>query len=834
MEENKDIIVETDEIQANSSNPEPLARSVYTMKAFQNSYQPATLAWDSVGDQANYNTNGAVTSEKWVRQGIYICSSDQFGGPGFFITDYDGFYDLPTYGNMFFKAVMCRLDLKVMVPPYSNFTAVVNVQRTVFKEGDDGSSTWLGMASGEWNACNTISKDNCGANGEWAGVPIESGFDSYSGKARHIDETRQCVYKTWNIDNRYSEKVVRTSMTPKYLMNMLERPKSYATRMGYVDKYHISAKEFSTYFTAYVWYGDDFDAGNYYENKATRLVLKTSERTGYIMLGWLDADINMLYPAGGAYRQRRGAKLQEQWMEDVVPYKVVHHYTQNDGTTSKKVETLYYMADKTVCPLPDQDFRYVTPEPITTSVKADGSTEIDYNYTIKKFLVQYCANGGHFSNGKDILKQEVRFGMQVDRLEEKPDRTGYLFSEWNPYPLDVDSSYSIVTRAKWTANKYTVKYDKNDDNATEEMEPQGFVYDQPQQLRKNTYECKHTVSFAVGDRRGDKAYFQPQTAECHFMGWAETADGKKVYDDGATVCNLTSERDGVKTLYAVWKSASIQLPQFYHEGYYFDAWYLDEDFKEESKAGDPGCEYFPTGDVTLYGRLICTKVENAEWDIRSAEYVYERPIWATWKAVEGAKAYRVGLGSEAKRENYPLYAEDFKGDNITYVNAGAIEVIGTELDFTEALKRFTAGGTFNFSVTPVFENIPEGSIGGTVSNTVTTLARPENLDWQEDYIAVWDGVEGAQYYILWFVDDNRESIGDDYPLDEVLSEDTELNIYGKDCIRVNASGKSRESMDLREVYEGTLIPMGYQVLAYSGKEKIYTPQYEKLTSSIIS
>lgn len=827
MEENKDIIVETDEIQANSSNPEPLARSVYTMKAFQSSYQPATLAWDSVGDKANYNTNGAVTSEKWVRQGIYICSSDQFGGPGFFITDYDGFYDLPTYGNMFFKAVMCRLDLKVMVPPYSNFTAVVDVQRTVFKEGDDGSSTWLGMATGEWNACNTISEDNCEANGKWAGVPIESGFYSYRGKARHIDETCQCVNKSWSIDNRYSENAVRTSMTPKYLMNMLERPEKYNTRMGYVDKYHISKEEFSLHFTAYVWYGDDFDAGNYYENKATRLVLKTSERTGYIMKGWLDAGINVLYPAGGAYRQRRGAKLQEQWVEDVVPYKVVHHYTQNDGTTSKKVETLYYMADKTVCPLPDQDFRYVTPEPITTSVKADGSTEIDYNYTIKKFLVQYCANGGHFSNGKDILKQEVRFGMQVDRLEEKPNRTGYLFSEWDPYPLDVESNYSIVTRAKWTANKYTVKYDKNDDNATGEMEPQEFVYDQPQQLSKNAYECNHTIKYEVVTPKGDTIRFE-QTVKCGFVGWKSEEYDAKVYNDEEMVCNLTSVVNDIVYFKALWEPASIQLPKFDYEGYYLDAWYESDQY--EGNPIKPGSEYKPKEGVTLYGKLICTKVENAEWDIRSAEYVYERPIWATWKAVEGAKAYRVGLESEAKRVNYPLYEEDFTGEGVTYINAGAVEVIGTKLDFTKALARFTAGGTFNFSVTPVFENIPEGSIGGTVSNTVTTLARPENLGWQEPYTAVWDSVEGADYYLLWIVDE------DENPLDEACSfEPLEevMDLYGEHCIRVYTSGNSEESIDLSAVYNVAFLPMAYQVLAYSSKETIYTPQYDKLTSSIV-
>lgn len=822
MEENKDIIVETDEIQANSSNPEPLARSVYTMKAFQSSYQPATLAWDSVGDKANYNTDGAVTSEKWVRQGIYICSSDQFGGPGFFITDYDGFYDLPTYGNTFFKAVMCRLDLKVAVPPYSNFTTVVDVQRTVFKEGDDGSSTWLGMATGEWNACNTISEDNCEANGKWAGVPIESGFYSYRGKARHIDETCQCVNKSWSIDNRYSENAVRTSMIPKYLMNMLERPEKYNTRMGYVDKYHISKEEFSLHFTAYVWYGDDFDAGNYYENKATRLVLKTSERTGYIMKGWLDAGINMLYPAGGAYRQRRGAKLQEQWVEDVVPYKVVHHYAQKDGTTSKKVETLYYMADKTVCPLPDQDFRYVTPEPITTSVKADGSTEIDYNYTIKKFLVQYCANGGHFSSGKDILEEKYLFGDGIDPLWEKPTRTGYLFSEWDPYPTYVDTGYSIVTKAKWTANKYTVKYDKNDDNATEGMEPQGFVYDQPQQLSKNEYKCRHTVSFAVGDRRGDKAYFQPQTAECHFMGWAETADGEKVYDDGATVCNLTSERDGVKTLYAVWKSASILLPQLqiYHEGFYFDAWYLDEACMQ--KAGEPGSMYIPTQSETLYGKVVCTGVENTRWE-QGKEPVDERTIVAKWDEMKEATAYRVGLESAedgADKKSYPFCEEDFTGNDVKLNNDGTVEVKDCRLDLTNTLKRFTAGGSFKFSVVPIIPNFPQDNILGNSDNRITTLARPNETDLRwEGTKAVWKKIEGASFYLLDLLSKNNRSLSDigyQYPK-------YGLAAHGRYAL-VEASGNIEESVEVRSLFNDMGDGMKFGVLAYS--DATYTPQYE--------
>ena len=319
MEDKKDIIVEADEIQANSSNAEPLAKRIYTMKAFQSSYQPETITWDSVGDKVNYNANGAITSDQWVRQGIYLCSSDQFGGPGFFLTDYDGFYDLPAYGSMFFKAVMCKLGLKVMVPPYSTFLAVINIDRTVYKEGDGDSSAWLGMASGECNKCNTISENNCEVNGGWTGIPIEDGYYTYMGRSYQIDEMRPCVYKTWSISNRYSEKEVRASLNPIYLMNMMELPQKHATYMGYVDKYHFSREEFSISYTAYVWYDGDYDVGGFDEKKATRIELMSRERTGYIMKGWLDPLINVLYPAGGAYRQRRGAKLEGQWIEDGMP-----------------------------------------------------------------------------------------------------------------------------------------------------------------------------------------------------------------------------------------------------------------------------------------------------------------------------------------------------------------------------------------------------------------------------------------------------------------------------------------------------------------------------------
>lgn len=823
MEDKKDIIIEADEIQANSSNVEPLAKRTFTLKAFQSSYQPATLTWDSVGDKANYNTNGTITLDQWVRQGIYLCATDQNGSAGYYITDYDGFYDLPARGSVLFKAVMCKIDLKVMVPPYSSFLAVINIERTIYKVGDGDSPAWLGMASGEWNECNTISAKNCEVDGGWAGVPIEDGYYSYMGRSYKIDETRPCVYKTWSIDNRYSEKEARASLKPMHLMNMMEFPLKYGTYMGYVDKYHCSREEFSISYTAYLWYDDgDYYAGSFDEKKATRIELESRERTGYIMKGWLDPLINVLYPAGGAYRQRRGARLQVQWVEDAVPYTVAHYHADGKGNYSCSSETLYYMAGGMICPQPDQNAAYKTPDPITACVAGDGSTVIAYYYEIAKYPVQYSANGGKFEDGTDYVERSLSYGEKIPENNLFAYRQGYTFEKWEPQLPQEMPCGAVATRIVWTANNYTVTFEGNDKNVTGEMKPQEFVYDQPQKLYKNTYECNHAIKYEVVTPTGDKINFE-QAVKCGFVGWVTEKEDAKVYNDEEMVCNLTTEVDGQVHLRALWEPASIRLPQFDYEGYYLDAWY--ENAECEGTAIKPGSEYRPKEGVTLYGKLICTKVENLKWDMEPVEPVDERPIRATWKAVEGATAYRVGLEDNVKKVNYPLYAEDFTGDNVTYINAGAVEVVGTELDFTEAFKRFTTGGNFNFSVEPVFDNIPGGSIGRSVGPAITTLARPENLRWDETRsIAMWDNVEGADYYLMWVYS------GSD-PFNDVagvsLADACGFDQYGdaENCVIVRAT-----EADLSGTF-AFISTVEFEVAGYSENiEEYYTPLYERIRS----
>lgn len=823
MENKKKTELVSGEKHVCSEHVEPLIKNIYTMKAIQSSNQPDTLTWDSVGDQVTYNSDGSITMQEWKRQCIFLCSSDEFGDkPGYFLTDYDGYYDLPSYGNKLFKAVMCKLAYDVALPPYTSAEIDVQAVMAFSKSADScSSSTWLGVIAMKSDHCKTIGKYNKEHN-EWSGVPSSEVYSSY--ECNYFGVDGNCLSVTnynQTVDNT-SDKIQHHLLDPIYMMAMVERAKSYNTYLGFGDSHpyydYIIVKP---YFTSIISYNNDEKKSYGYNRRRTGgIFLKKPKRMGYTMKGWLDSATERLYPAGGYYAEKRGINLTEQWIEDVVRYRVVHHYAQNDGTYLERTETFNYMADGTVCSQPAEDYRYKTPEPITTSVAADGSTVIDYYYEIKECPVQYLANGGCFSSGKDVLEIKVPFGMPIDLLE-KPERTGYEFVDWNPHKEYADSSYIIVTKAVWKAIEYTVQYDKNDANATGEMEAQGFVYDQPQQLRKNTYECRHAIKYEVVTPKGEKISFE-QTVKCGFVGWATQKNGEKIYNDEEPVCNLTTEDGGQVQLEALWEPASIRLPQFDYEGYYLDAWY--ENAECEGTPIEPGSEYKPKEGVTLYGKLICTKVENAEWDIRSAEYVYERPIWATWKEVEGAIAYRVGLENEDKKVNYPLYAEDFSGEGVTYINAGAVEVIGTELDFTKAFKRFTVGGSYQFSVEPIFKNIPEGSIGRTVSDTVTTLARPENLRWDETRtVAMWDGVEGADYYLMWLYSEGRPC---NNALGGSVSPFCGLEQYRdiENCVIVRAV-----EVDLSSIV-GIVPTVQFEVVGYREEKEYYTPLYEHIRS----
>ncbi len=164
-----------------------------------------------------------------------------------------------------------------------------------------------------------------------------------------------------------------------------------------------------------------------------------------------------------------------------------------------------------------------------TDSKDDDKTETaqqpqpEFTYTFK-------ANGGKWSDGTAADKTVSGVvGADVAKPAD-PTRTGWIFANWNESVPSVFGAESKTFTANWTANTYTIKFDKNGGEGT--MSDLPMTYDVSEDLTANSYTRDNYV----------------------FKGWATTQDALSAeYTDNQNVKNLTSNNGAVVTLYAVWK-----------------------------------------------------------------------------------------------------------------------------------------------------------------------------------------------------------------------------------------------------------------------------------------
>lgn len=167
------------------------------------------------------------------------------------------------------------------------------------------------------------------------------------------------------------------------------------------------------------------------------------------------------------------------------------------------------------------------------------------------------------------------------------------------------ASSNGVSACTATANKYTVAFNPNGGEGT--MNSQEFTYGKTQSLTKNTFTYEGL----------------------NFQGWATSATGAKVYDDAASVSNLTTENNGIFELYAVWgdavsytityenmsgisnpnpttftvTTATFTLKNPERTGYTFDGWYKESTFDTKVTQIAKGT----TGNQTLYAKWTPNK-----------------------------------------------------------------------------------------------------------------------------------------------------------------------------------------------------------------------------------
>lgn len=127
----------------------------------------------------------------------------------------------------------------------------------------------------------------------------------------------------------------------------------------------------------------------------------------------------------------------------------------------------------------------------TAVVEGSGKSIIKINYKREKYKISF-SYGYDTGDGEQSSSQESYYGDHI-HSPEKMQRTGYTFIGWSidgvnvVEPENKMGTGDVAYTALWKANTYTVKFDKNHDAATGEMEQMQFAYDEGQNLHENAF-----------------------------------------------------------------------------------------------------------------------------------------------------------------------------------------------------------------------------------------------------------------------------------------------------------------------------------------------------------
>ena len=163
------------------------------------------------------------------------------------------------------------------------------------------------------------------------------------------------------------------------------------------------------------------------------------------------------------------------------------------------------------------------------------------NRRIQKLTVTYDSGYTITYNTNGGTAVSSTTGTKLPNPLPTTTKTGYTFAGWYTNSALTAAATAgatinadITLYAKWTANKYTVKFNGNG-NTDGSMNDQSFTYDVAQDLTANAFEkFGHT-----------------------FDGWSKTSNGSVEYTDGQSVSNLTSTNNGTVTLYAKWTEKAL-------------------------------------------------------------------------------------------------------------------------------------------------------------------------------------------------------------------------------------------------------------------------------------
>ncbi len=301
-------------------------------------------------------------------------------------------------------------------------------------------------------------------------------------------------------------------------------------------------------------------------------------RKGYNFAGWsTSANGNVVYQPGAEYKNDQNGgtvTLYAKW----TAWKHTVTYDKNVPANSKKTDVKNMPGNQTK--IYDQNLTLQSNVPTrigytfvkwTTNKDGTGTayqpgSQYSYNrdsdggtvtlyavWTPWKYTVRYDKNVPASSSSQTVSNmpadQTKTEEVNLTLSSNKPSRNGYIFNGWQAQingkavdyqpgatlSYDPDVKGSVITlKAKWTAWKHTIHYDKNVPASSKKTNVTNMPGDQVK-----VFDTALSIQPMVPKRTGYT-----------FKGWSTTANGKAEYQPGNKYNH--DQNDGTVTLYAVW------------------------------------------------------------------------------------------------------------------------------------------------------------------------------------------------------------------------------------------------------------------------------------------
>ena len=301
-------------------------------------------------------------------------------------------------------------------------------------------------------------------------------------------------------------------------------------------------------------------------------------RKGYNFAGWsTSANGNVVYQPGAEYKNDQNGgtvTLYAKW----TAWKHTVTYDKNVPADSKKTDVKNMPGNQTK--IYDQNLTLQSNVPTRTgytfvkwTTNKDGTgtayqpgSQYSYNrdsdggtvtlyavWTPWKYTVRYDKNVPASSSSQTVSNmpadQTKTEEVNLTLSSNKPVRNGYIFNGWQAQingkavdyqpgatlSYDPDVKGSVITlKAKWTAWKHTIHYDKNVPASSKKTNVTNMPGDQVK-----VFDTALSIRPMVPKRTGYT-----------FAGWSTTANGKAEYQPGDKYNH--DQNDGTVTLYAVW------------------------------------------------------------------------------------------------------------------------------------------------------------------------------------------------------------------------------------------------------------------------------------------